>query len=143
MLTVEVQDAAGRTTIGMDILPTTQLPAPIVQQQYANACTLAPSLGLQFYFLVAADRIVGWRVGQQQPSFNEATAAILGTYGATDAELRKSREIYLARLVQAWLSDLATHWKSAPGKAPGEDLLQSMGAMAFIEASTTATTGSL
>jgi len=142
MLSVELQDTSGRTAIQFDILPAGGLPQPIIDQQYANARAIAEPLGLSFYFLVTADRMLGWRVGDPSPSFDEPTQVILAPY-ASRQDLESGREMFLAEVVQAWLGDLVSRWKSKGGVIPGEAQLQNMGVLGLVHSAQTATTGSL
>jgi len=84
------------------------------------------------------DLIHGWVIGQDvatRPSFRRGTAEILGKYARQPSQVEGARDIVLAGLVETWLSDLATHWKSGANLAPGEEILDRMGLLDSLRAS--------
>jgi hypothetical protein len=91
---------------------------------------------------VTLDQIQGWDLEDGSVVFDEPIANVLKGY-ATAGDVRKAGPSDLAALVQAWVSDLASRWKSRTSPAPGEGALHSSGALDVIRASEQATSGSL
>lgn len=142
MLTIELRDGRGGTPIQFDVFAASGLPAAVIQSQLELAKQLAPELGIKYYFLVTLDQIRGWDLGSEQVIFNEPTRRVLAPY-ATAGEVTEAGPSYLTALVQAWVSDLASRWKSRSAPVPGEPAMQSSGALDVIRTSDQATTGSL
>jgi len=120
MLTVELKDVSGQVPVQFDILPTSALPESVAQSQFELAKLLATAIGLQYYFLVTTDRIRGWRLSDGTKFFDEPTVSMLEPYAGSTEPILRARAAYLAALTQAWAADLASHWKSLKGPAPGE-----------------------
>ncbi|TMQ15151.1 MAG: hypothetical protein E6J91_13850 [Deltaproteobacteria bacterium] len=142
MLTIELRDGRGATPIQFDVLAASGLPGAVAQSQLELARQLAPAMGIKYYFLVTLDEIRGWDVASGNPVFFESTPKVLAAY-ATAGDVRRAGPSYLAALVQAWVSDLASRWKSKTSPAPGETALHTSGALDVIRTSEQATTGSL
>lgn len=142
VLTIELRDRRGATPIQFDVLAASGLPAPVAQSQLELARELAPTMGIRYYFLVTLDEIRGWDLASGDPVFVEPTSKVLAAY-ATAGDVKKAGPSYLAALVQAWVSDLASHWKSRTSSAPGEAALHTSGALDVIRTSEQTTSGSL
>lgn len=143
MLTVELKDAAGRTPVQFDILPSAGLPLPVVQSQLQLARHLAPTIGLRYYFLVSTDEVRGWRITDGAPVFAAPTIALLLRYAGSEDRIRGAHGVYLAQLIQAWVADLTSRWKSGAEKAPGEPEMGQSGVLEVIRAAEPTTSGSL
>jgi hypothetical protein len=142
VLTIELRDRRGATPIQFDVLATSGLSAAVAQSQLELARELAPSMGTRYYFLVTLDEIRGWDPASGDLVFAESTPKVLAAY-ATAGDVKQAGPSYLAALVQAWVSDLASHWKSRTSLAPGETALHTSGALDMIRTSEQATSGSL
>lgn len=139
MLTIEVRDPAGQPLAQFAIFPMPAL-AAFPDEQVQNFEYLAQATHERFYFLVASDLIQGWRLTvdlPHQPSFKANTAAILGPYADHPTQVALARENYLASLVQTWLADLTSRWKSLRDPAPGEALLEQMGFLEILRGTAT------
>lgn len=125
-----------------DVLATNGLPLSVAQSQLELARQLAPAMGIRYYFLVTLDQIRGWDLASDQVIFDAPTQRVLAAY-ATAGDVRKAGPSYLAALVQAWVADLASRWKSRSSPAPGEPEMHMSGALEVIRTSEQATSGSL
>lgn len=143
MLTVELRNDAGRTPILFDILPASGLPPAVAESQLRLAQRLAPVLGLRYYFLVTGDEIRGWQLPDARPVFRGRTIDLLLPYAGTEEKVRTARAAYLAELVQAWVSDLSSRWKSGRAPAPGENDMGTSGILDVIRSAEPTTSGSL
>lgn len=128
MLTVELKDASGRIPVQFDILPTDALPEAVVDQQFDLARQIAPAVGLEYYFLVSRDRTRGWRISDGERVFDASTADLLRPYLEDSDRLGSARAIYLAALVEAWVADLKSGWRSGAG-VPGSLELERHGVL--------------
>ncbi|AUT03624.1 hypothetical protein CLI64_26250 [Nostoc sp. CENA543] len=73
-----------------------------------------------------------------EPLLSMQTSDILNSYDDTFSELSSKNHIsgfYLETLVEAWLRDLAYHWKSP--EPPASDRLKNIGLLQLIEGGTT------
>lgn len=142
VLTVELRDVSGRVPVQFDIMPSTGLSQFIAESQFKLAQQLAATLGLRYYFLVNTDIVRGWNLSDGRQVFAEATEPLLLPYAETPDRIRTARAGYLAQLTQAWVADLASHWKSGSAPAPGETAMDP-GALSVIRSAEAATSGSL
>src|SRR5262249_2994639 len=142
VLTIELRDRRGATPIQFDVLATSGLPAPVAQSQLELARYLAPTMGIKYYFLVTLYQIRGWDVGSGSLVFAEPTAKVLAAY-ATAGDVKTAGPSYLSALVQAWVADLSSRWKSRTSSDPGEMAMHTSGALDVIRTSEQATSGSL
>ena len=141
-LTIELRDRRGGTPIQFDVLAASGLPAAVVQSQLELANQLAPEMGIKYYFLVTLDQICGWDLASGHVIFDEPTQKVLAPY-ASAGDVTEAGPSYLTALVQAWVSDLASRWKSRSAPAPGEPAMHLSGALDVIRTSEQATSGSL
>jgi hypothetical protein len=142
VLTVELRDRRGGTPIQFDILASSGIPGPVTQSQLELAKQLAPAMGIRYYFLVALDEILGWDLSSGALVFREQTSRVLASY-ATAGDIRQAGPSYLAALVQAWVADLGSRWKSKASPVPGEHAMHVSGALEVIRTSESTTSGSL
>jgi len=142
VLTIELRDGRGATPIQFDVLAASGLPTSVAQSQLELARQLAPTMGIKYYFLVTLDEIRGWDMVSGNVVFIEPTPKVLTAY-ATAGDVRRAGPSYLAALVQAWVADLASRWKSRTSPAPGEPAMDMSGALDVIRTSEQAASGSL
>jgi len=142
VLTIELRDRRGATPVQFDVLAAGGFPPRFAQSQLEQARQLADATGTRYYFLVTLDEIRGWDLESGAVVFSEPTANVLKGY-ATAGDVGKAGPSYLAALVQAWVADLTSRWKSRTSPAPGEPALHDSGALDVIRTSEQATSGTL
>ncbi len=126
MLTVELKDTTGHRVAEMAIYPM-DLPDQMIGEQYRLAQYLSQIDPLRYYFLVSRDRIFCWKIGEPQPRFVLPAREVLGRYAGSTEALEGIGSEYLSKLVEAWVADLTTHWKSRDGVVPGEEEMRQLG----------------
>ena len=118
------------------------LPLPVLESQLRLARQLAPTYGIEYFFVVTTDEVIGWRLADSKLVFRSTAAEVLKPYADNvEAKVRGARSSYLAALVQAWVADLSSHWKSRNSMAPGEEMMRQSGALDAIQAALPTTTG--
>lgn len=141
MLSVEIKRPDGACLAQLDIVPMVGIAERFAPEQYKTAQYLAPRQGLEFYFYVTSDWIYGWRVGEIEPRFRERTPEVLALYAGSTDEVGHARGSYLSGLVESWLADLATRWKSGTKPAPAEEAVRKLGLLQPLQQSYTISTG--
>ena len=100
----------------------------------ALGLTLAVTKGARYFgyqaVLVAnTDRVRAW-VGTSKGLrllWEKPALVVLGPYTSDPDSILNAGESALSGYVERWLSDLATHWRHAPGTAPAEKELAAEG----------------
>jgi hypothetical protein len=133
METVDLKTRLGRPLAQFGIFP--KLPHALLDEQYELVRQTVEKAGYDFYFIVTADEICGWKVGEPSPVFRKPTRPILEKYALSPEHVHSARSRYLAILVEGWLGDLDSRWKSGRSQAaPAEQEFRDMGILEQMRA---------
>lgn len=139
MITIKLKSRIGAALYSaqFDILPPSDLPLSIIQEQFLLVRQTA-STDLLYYFLVTTDCVRGWNIADGSLVFEQPTVRLFAAYAQNDAaKISGAEPHYLAAPTQAWLADLTSHWRSGHAKVPGESDMQKGGVLGFVRSAAT------